>query len=61
MCDTKRSCHFSGVGMIQVLILRLIHEQPDHGYSLIAKIQQITHGKYEPESGSIYTILRRLS
>lgn len=54
------SCHFSGNGIIQLLMLQLIHEKPDHGYQLMQRIQQITGETYSPESGSVYTILRRL-
>jgi len=61
MCEIDdSSCHRAGIGVIQALILRIIDEQPEHGYSLMQRASDLTNGAYSPESGTIYTILRRL-
>ena len=54
------SCHFSGGGIVQLLILQLLHEKSDHGYMLMQRIQQKFGSESTPESGTIYTLLRRL-
>ena len=51
---------FSGGGIIQLLILQLLHEKSDHGYMLMQRIQQLFGSESTPESGTIYTLLRRL-
>jgi PadR family transcriptional regulator, regulatory protein PadR len=55
-----RSCHYSGGGLIQLLILRILHEKPSHGYQIMEELEKITAEKYIPETGSVYTILRRM-
>ncbi|NMC08225.1 MAG: PadR family transcriptional regulator [Candidatus Lokiarchaeota archaeon] len=61
MCESDNSsCHSAGIGVIQALILRIIDEHPEHGYTLMQKARDLTNGAYLPESGTIYTILRRL-
>nr|MDO8112432.1 PadR family transcriptional regulator [Candidatus Sigynarchaeota archaeon] len=61
MCEIDdSSCHCAGIGVVQALILRIIDENPEHGYSLMQKAKDLTKGAYSPESGTIYTILRRL-
>ena len=48
-------------GWIQFLILRMLHEQPMHGYQL--KEQMEERGLVQPkrlESGTMYTVLRRM-
>jgi len=62
MCDGHRhgSCHYSGGGLIQLLVLRILHEKPSHGYQIIEELEKITAEKYIPEPGAIYTMLRRM-
>ena len=61
MCDIDdNSCHRAGIGAIQALLLRIIDEHPEHGYSLMQRASDLTDDAYSPESGTIYTILRRL-
>jgi len=47
-------------GWIQFLILRLLYEKPAHGYSLMESVDRISSGFHRPESGSMYTLLRRM-
>ena len=54
------SCHYSGGGIIQLLILRILHEKPSHGYQIMEELEKITAEKYIPEPGAVYTILRRM-
>jgi len=63
MCDVGHrhgSCHYSGGGLIQLLVLRILHEKPSHGYQIMEELQKITAEKYIPEPGAIYTMLRRM-
>jgi PadR family transcriptional regulator, regulatory protein PadR len=54
------SCHYSGGGLIQMLVLRILHEKPAHGYQIMDELRKITAEKYIPEPGAIYTMLRRM-
>ena len=66
MCGCNRRhlamCHcFPERGWIQFLFLRLLYEKPAHGYQLMEELQR--RGFVQPgrlESGSVYTILRRM-
>lgn len=61
MCELKKGCcHQSGGGLIQILILRLLHEKPDYGYVIMQRLQDFTENRYLPESGTVYTLLRRM-
>ncbi len=61
MCEPRHGfCHFPGRGHVQLLILRLLHASPSHGYQIMEDLERITAGNYVPETGSIYTILRRM-
>jgi len=61
MCGRgNRICHYPGVGMIQLLILRVLYERPSHGYQLMEELKRITSENYIPEPGAMYTLLRRM-
>ena len=61
MCGGRHgSCHYSGGGLIQLLILRILHEKPSHGYQIMEELEKITAEKYIPEPGAVYTMLRRM-
>ncbi len=61
MCEPRHgSCHYPGRGHVKLLILRLLHANPSHGYQIMEDLERITAGNYVPETGSIYTILRRM-
>jgi len=53
-------CHYHGGGLIQLLILRILHEKPSHGYQIMDELERITSEKYIPEPGAVYTMLRRM-
>jgi len=64
MCQHEHKhgfCHYPGRGLIQLLILRIIHEKPSHGYQIIEELERITLEKYIPEPGAVYTMLRRMN
>jgi len=53
--------HFPERGWIQFLFLRILYEQPMHGYQLKDDLERrgfVPSGRLE--SGSVYTILRRM-
>jgi len=50
----------SGRSWIQLLILRVLYENPLHGYSLIEDVNKLLTGRRHLKPGSLYTILRRM-
>jgi len=61
MCGGRHGpCHYSGGGLIQLLVLRILHEKPSHGYQIMEELEKLTSEKYTPEPGAIYTMLRRM-
>jgi DNA-binding PadR family transcriptional regulator len=47
-------------GELRLVLLKLIADQPRHGYDLIRAIEEITHGTYAPSPGIIYPTLTML-
>ncbi|PZO91532.1 MAG: PadR family transcriptional regulator [Sphingomonas sanxanigenens] len=47
-------------GELRHVLLKLIGEQPRHGYDLIREIEQLTSGAYAPSPGVIYPTLTLL-
>ena len=47
-------------GELRLLLLRLIADQPRHGYDLIKAIEELTHGTYAPSPGVVYPTLTML-
>jgi DNA-binding PadR family transcriptional regulator len=47
-------------GWIKFLILRVLYEEPMHGYQLLEEIEKRSGGYHKLMPGSIYTILRRM-
>ncbi len=62
MCHKMRShrCGLEPISLIQLLTLRILYEKPMHGYQIMEEISKITSGLYAPETGVMYTILRRM-
>lgn len=52
--------HYPERGWIQFLILRLLYENPSYGYELMEKLEEKSSGLHTLETGSIYTVLRRM-
>lgn len=62
-CDCGQShCwhNYPERGWIQFLILRILYEKPTYGYELIEALEEKSHGRHKLETGSIYTLLRRM-
>lgn len=55
--DRKRM--FSG-GELRLVLLKLIADQPRHGYELIKAIEEMTGGEYAPSPGVVYPTLTML-
>jgi DNA-binding PadR family transcriptional regulator len=47
-------------GELRLVLLRLIADQPRHGYDLIRAIEEMTHGDYAPSPGIVYPTLTLL-
>src|SRR5215218_10109770 len=55
--DRKRM--FEGVEL-RLVLLKLIVDQPRHGYELIKAIEELTEGEYAPSPGIVYPTLTML-
>ena len=55
----RRSRVFEG-GELRLVLLKLIAEQPRHGYDLIRAIEELTAGRYAPSPGVVYPTLTML-
>ena len=55
----ERKRMFEG-GELRLVILKLIADQPRHGYELIKAIEEMTGGEYAPSPGIIYPTLTML-
>jgi DNA-binding PadR family transcriptional regulator len=49
-----------GSGELRLVLLRLIADEPRHGYDLIRAIEELTHGDYAPSPGVVYPTLTLL-
>jgi DNA-binding PadR family transcriptional regulator len=47
-------------GELRLVLLKLISEQPRHGYDLIRGIEELTGGRYAPSPGVVYPTLTML-
>ncbi|MEF8874859.1 MAG: PadR family transcriptional regulator [Candidatus Thermoplasmatota archaeon] len=45
---------------LHFLILRVVCEGPLHGYGIIKRIEELSEGRHEIKSGTMYTTLRRM-
>jgi DNA-binding PadR family transcriptional regulator len=45
---------------LRLVLLKLIADQPRHGYDLIRAIEELTHGAYAPSPGVVYPTLTML-
>ena len=69
MCSDNSECscgqdhcwhNFPERGWIQFLILRVLYEKPSYGYQLMETLEEKTCGGHRLETGSMYTLLRRM-
>ena len=47
-------------GFLKMIILKIIYNQPMHGYDIIHEIEARSYGKWEPSPGSVYPALEYL-
>ncbi|MEO5587624.1 MAG: PadR family transcriptional regulator [Novosphingobium sp.] len=50
-----------GSGELRMLLLKLIADEPRHGYQLIKAIEELTDGSYAPSPGVVYPTLSLLA
>lgn len=50
-----------GSGELRLVLLRLIADEPRHGYQLIKAIEELTQGAYAPSPGVVYPTLSLLA
>lgn len=50
-----------GSGELRLVLLKLIADEPRHGYDLIRAIEDLTGGDYAPSPGTIYPTLTMLT
>jgi DNA-binding PadR family transcriptional regulator len=55
----RRSRVFEG-GELRLVLLKLIADQPRHGYYLIGAVEELTGGRYAPSPGVVYPTLTML-
>ncbi len=49
-----------GPGELRLVLLKLVSDEPRHGYELIKAIEELTEGSYSPSPGTIYPTLSLL-
>ena len=56
----RRRGRMFGQGELRLMLLKLIADQPRHGYELIKAIEEMTAGSYAPSPGTVYPTLSLL-
>lgn len=56
----QRRGRMFGHGELRLLLLKLIGDEPRHGYELIKAIEEMTAGSYAPSPGAVYPTLSLL-
>ncbi len=47
-------------GTLDMMILRILQEGPDHGYGITRRLQEITEDAFRIDEGSMYSALYRM-
>ena len=55
----RRGRVFDG-GELRLVLLKLIADEPRHGYDLIRAVEELSHGAYAPSPGVVYPTLTML-
>jgi len=58
MADTTARDLFPGA--LEMMVLRLLRQEPMHGYALVQRIQRLSDNLLQVEEGSLYPALQRL-
>ena len=56
----RRARRMFDSGELRLVLLKLIAEQPRHGYDLIRAVEELTGGSYAPSPGVVYPTLTML-
>lgn len=56
----RRRGRMFGQGELRLVLLKLIADQPRHGYELIKAVEEMTAGSYAPSPGTVYPTLSLL-
>lgn len=56
----RRASRMFESGELRLVLLKLISEQPRHGYDLIRAVEELTGGTYAPSPGVVYPTLTML-
>ena len=56
----RRSRRMFESGELRLVLLKLIADEPRHGYDLIRAIEELTGGEYAPSPGVVYPTLTLL-
>lgn len=56
----RRRRRMFGSGELRLVLLKLVADEPRHGYELIKAIEEMTEGAYAPSPGTIYPTLSLL-
>ncbi|MEX0343064.1 MAG: PadR family transcriptional regulator [Erythrobacter sp.] len=56
----RRRKRMFGAGELRLVLLKLVADEPRHGYELIKAIEELTEGAYAPSPGTIYPTLSLL-
>lgn len=56
----QRRGRMFGQGELRLVLLKLIADQPRHGYELIKAVEEMTAGSYAPSPGTVYPTLSLL-
>jgi DNA-binding PadR family transcriptional regulator len=46
--------------LLRVLTLRLLRDEPMHGYEIMKRVEQMTHGRWTPAHSMLYKMLESL-
>ena len=56
----RRRRRMFGSGELRLVLLKLLADEPRHGYELMKAIEELTEGSYAPSPGTIYPTLALL-
>lgn len=57
----RRRGRMFGSGELRLTLLKLVGDEPRHGYELIKAIEELTGGAYAPSPGAVYPTLQLLA
>lgn len=57
----RRGGRMFGSGELRLVLLKLIADEPRHGYQLIKAVEELTQGTYAPSPGVVYPTLSLLA